>query len=175
MNLKFYEVDENYLHYLKNFDRQIPDMNYTRFNKFVCGVVLTIGNLNYFAPISSFKKKQSTNFVINDKGRDISSIRFCFMFPAPDEVIKLKDFSTVPEHYRDLLNAEVNFCNKNVGEIHKIAQKVYKIGTNPNHPLSHTCCNFKLLEVKCMEFIQQMKVIDDKEVAVTKDRSLDDN
>jgi protein AbiQ len=166
MKIKFYEVDENYLNYLKHFDRQIPDMNYSRFNKFVCGVVLTIGNLDYFAPISSFNKKQSTNFVIKDKGRDISSIRFCFMFPAPDEMIKLKDFLTVPQHYRDLLNAEVNFCNKNVDEIHKIAKRVYKIGTNPNHPLSHTCCDFKLLEEKCLEFIQQMKVNHNEEVAI---------
>lgn len=175
MNLKFYEVNEGYLQYLKNFDRQIPDINYTGFNKFVCGVVLAIGNINYFAPVSSFNKKQTTNFIIMDKGRNISSIRFCFMFPAPDEMMTLKDFSTVPQHYRDLLNAEVNFCNNNVAEIHKIAQKVYKIGTNSNHPLSHTCCDFKLLEEKCIEFIQQMKVEDDKEVAVAKDRSLDDN
>lgn len=111
MKLRFYEVEENYISYLKKFDEKIPDIIYDKFNKFVCGIVLTIGHFNYFAPVTSFKQQQRTNILILDKGRPISSIRFCFMFPAPEEVIKLKDFISLPTRYRDLLNAEIKFCN----------------------------------------------------------------
>lgn len=159
MSLKFYEVDNNYIDYLKKFDNQIPDFNYNRFNKFVCGIVLNIGVFNYFAPVSSFKGQQRTNFLILDKGRPISSIRFSFMFPATNEVIKLKDFSTVPQTYKDLLNAEVKYCNDNTNKILKKAEEVYRIGINRKHPIAHLCCDFKLLELKCEEFRQQSEVI----------------
>ncbi len=156
MKLRFYEVDKKYIDYLKNFDKQIPNITYDRYNKFVCGIVLTIDEFNYFAPVSSFTKQQSTNIVITDKGRAISSIRFCFMFPAPNEAIKLKDFTAVPQKYRDLLNAEIKFCNRNVDKIMKMAQRVYKIGSNREHPLAYTCCDFKLLETKCKEYIKDI-------------------
>lgn len=174
MSLKFYEVDQAYINYLKSFDRQIPDISYDKYNKFVCGIVLSVGGYNYFAPVSSFNKQQATNLLITDKGRPISSVRFCFMFPAPDEVIKLKDFTTVPPDYLDLLNAEVKFCNKNIADIEKMANKVYKIGSNRNNPLAYTCCDFKLLENKCTEFVEALKVSSVKEAASAYEKVQDD-
>ena len=153
MSLKFYEVDKNYIIFLKKYDGQVPDFIYSRHNKFVCGVVFKIGDIDYFAPISSFKQQQRTNIVILDKGIPISSIRFCFMIPAPPQVVKLKDFSVEPQSYQDLLNAEIKFCNSNVNRIFKKAEEVYKIGSNRSHPLAYSCCGFKLLEAKCVEYI----------------------
>lgn len=153
--LKFYEVDSNYIAYLKNFDDQIPDFNYTKFNKFVCGIVLNIGSFNYFAPVSSFNQQQRTNFLIRDNGVPISSIRFCFMFPVPPQMITLKNLSNEPQSYKDLVNAEIRYCNNNRSAILKQALQVYKIGSNRNIPLAKTCCDFKLLEAKYDDFIQQ--------------------
>jgi protein AbiQ len=169
MKLNFYEVDNNYVNYLKNFDKQIPDIHYAKFNKFVCGIVLTINGFNYFAPVSSFKKQQRTNFLILDKGRPISSIRFCFMFPAPDEVIQLKDFTSVDPKYRDLLNAEIKYCNKNIDKILKMAKDVYKIGLNRRHPLAFACCDFRLLEIACKEFEERF-IVAQQEIAATKEK-----
>lgn len=155
--LKFYEVDNNYIIYIKNFERQIPDFNYDRFNKFVCGIVLNINDNDYFAPVSSFKQQQRTNFVILDRGRPVSSIRFSFMFPAPNEVIRLKDFSNEPQTYKDLINAELRYCNNNRDEILRRVRQVYRIGCNRNHPLANCCCDFTLLESKCNEFIRRFE------------------
>lgn len=92
MRLKFYEVDSEYINYLKmNVDNKIPNIEYDKHKKFFCGIVLTINNFNYFAPVSSYNKKAHTVFLIMDKDRKtkelkpISSLRFSFMFPCPIE------------------------------------------------------------------------------------------
>lgn len=154
--LKFYDIDINYINYLKKFDKQVPNVNYHKYNKFFCGVVFQINKFNYFAPVTSFNKQQRTNFLIRDKGRAISSIRFCFMLPAFDCVLQLKDFSDKPQTYKDLINAEIKYCNQNVDKIYKKAQEVYKIGTNKNHPLAYTCCDFKLLEKKSSNYTPEL-------------------
>jgi protein AbiQ len=154
--LKFYDIDENYINYLKAFDRQVPDVRYSKFNKFFCGIVLQVGQYDYFAPVTSLTKQQRTNFLIRDKGRVIGSIRFSFMIPAFPEVLILKDFSKQPQSYRDLLNAEIKYCNQNVDKIYKKAKQVYKIGTNINHPLSYTCCDFNLLEQKSVGYLSKI-------------------
>ena len=50
--LKFYDIDENYIQFLKTIDRQVPDVKYDSNNKFLCGVVLEINGVKYYAPIS---------------------------------------------------------------------------------------------------------------------------
>ena len=154
--LIFYDIDENYIDYLKTFDHQVPNIRYNKFNKFFCGIVLQVGQYNYFAPVTSLTKQQRTNFLIYDKGRVISSIRFSFMIPAFPEVLTLKDFSKQPQTYRDLLNAEIKYCNQKVDKIYKKAKQVYKIGTNRSHPLSYTCCDFKLLEEKSLKYLLEI-------------------
>jgi protein AbiQ len=162
--LKFYDIDINYIKYLKQFDKQVPNIQYSTFNKFFCGIVLSINNFNYFAPVTSLKTKQKTNFIIYDKNRPISSIRFSFMIPAYPEVLTLKDFSKEPPTYQDLLNAEIKYCNQKFNDVYQRANQVYKIGTNSNHPLNYTCCNFNLLEEKSIEYISELTK---KQIAIT--------
>lgn len=169
--LKFYDIDSEYINYLKSFDDQIPDTTYDKRDKFFCGVVVQINGFDYFAPISSFKKKQRTNFVIEDKGRPVASIRFSFMIPAFPHVLQLKDFSQESQSYKDFVNAEIQFCNQNRQAITKKAEAVYKIGSNRNHPLAYTCCNFPLLEKQCAA---HLSVFEDalKETAATDEEDL---
>lgn len=167
---KFYDVDKKYINVLQKVDNQIPNFDYARNTKFVCGIVLNINNCDYFSPVSSFNQRQKTNVVIYDKGRALSSIRFCFMFPAFQEVIQVKDFSKESSEYIDLLNAEIKFCNKNVELILKTAKETYKIGTNKRHPLNYTCCDFLKLEEESQKY--RMELLGEKfsaaEVAATR-------
>ena len=58
MKLKFYEIDSEYIKYLReNGDNKIPEIDYNKHKKFFCGIVLTINKFNYFAPVSSYNKK----------------------------------------------------------------------------------------------------------------------
>ncbi len=53
----------NIVKYLKdNADAKIPNIEYEKHKKFFCGIVLTINNFNYFAPVSSYNKKAHTAF-----------------------------------------------------------------------------------------------------------------
>lgn len=160
MKLKFYEVDSEYIKYLKeNADDKIPNLEYENHKKFFCGIVLTINNFNYFAPVSSYNKKAHTVFLIMDKDRKtnelkpISSLRFSFMFPCPIEYLNQKDFSKEDGKYRNLLIKELNYCNENREKIKKLANMVYKLGLNEKTRERFNICDFKKLEEKCLEYI----------------------
>jgi len=157
--LKFYEVKDDYIQYLKRFDNKVPNVLYDGNNKFVCGIVLQIGEINYYAPVSHFSQKQRTNMLIyNKQGRAISSIRFCFMIPAPMETLTEKKFDKIDEIdslYADLLKIEYDYCRSHIDDIQSKAASVYKIGCNKNHPFNNTCCNFKILETAYRNYIEQ--------------------
>lgn len=161
MKLKFYEVDSEYIKYLKeNADDKIPNIDYEIHKKFFCGIVLTINNFNYFAPVSSYNQKAHTVFLIKDKCKNtnqmkaISSLRFSFMFPCPIEYLTQKDFAKENEKYRNLLLKELKYCNSNIDKIKKTANMVYKLGLNENTRKKFNICNFEILEKKCLEYIK---------------------
>jgi protein AbiQ len=148
--LSFYDVKENYISYLKKFDNKIPNVKYDNGNKFFCGVVLQINDFKYYAPISSFKKKQKTNILIYDKDKIISSIRFSFMFPVPDSQLSIKNINESKD--KNLLLKELKYCNSIREIVLKNAKRVYRYGTNPNHIYFNNCCNFKILELNCKAY-----------------------
>ena len=165
MNLKFYEVDGEYMKYLReNGDQKIPNIEYEKHKKFFCGIVLTINNFNYFAPVSSYNKKVHTSFLIMDKDietkelKAISSLRFSFMFPCPIEYLSQKDFSKEDEKYKILLRKELHYCNINREKIKKMANEVYKLGLNEKNRQKFNICDFKKLEEKCLEYIKLKNV-----------------
>lgn len=162
MKLKFYEVDREYIKYLKeNGDDKVPNIEYEKHKKFFCGIVLTINNFNYFAPVSSYNKKAHTTFLIMDKDKKtkelkaISSLRFSFMFPCPIEYLNQKDFSKEEEKYQILLRKELNYCNIHREKIKKLANEVYKLGQNENNRKRFNICDFKKLEQKYIEYLEQ--------------------
>ncbi len=160
--IKFYDIDEGYVKYLQNIDKQIPNIGYDTHNKFICGVVLSINNINYYAPMSSNTQVQRTNIPIYDKNNNIiATIRFCFMFPAPPSVLTEKNFkliNNVDSKYADLLGVEYNYCTSNETQIIQKAESVYNIGCNKNHKFNYTCCNFKLLETRYLEYEQLQEI-----------------
>ena len=139
-------------------------MEYEGHKKFFCGIVLTINNFNYFAPVSSYKKKVHTVFLIKDKDREtkemkpISSLRFSFMFPCPIEYLNQKDFSKEEEKYRNLLRKELHYCNLNIDKIKKLANMVYKLGLNEKTRKMFNICDFKELEKMCLEYIRVKEI-----------------
>ena len=148
MSINFYTIDSTYLANLKEIDNKIPNTNYQTNNKFFCGIVLSIHGYNYFAPISSFNKRQPTNLPIYNNDRQIiATIRFCFMIPVETKYLTLKDINSVEDiKYRRLLSTELQFCRKNEEKIKKAALRVYNYGINPQHKQNKNCCNFKNLE-----------------------------
>lgn len=150
--LSFYNIDVEYVNYLRQFDARVPYIKYADRNKFVCGVVLSINDCDYFAPISSQTHKQQTALLIRDRDdSELAAIKFNFMFPAPRNVISMISIPDVRKSdpaYASLLQKEYEFCRSNESEILTKARKVYSIGCRPSHFLYSTCCDFRLLEEK---------------------------
>jgi protein AbiQ len=156
--LYFYEVSSDYITYLFGFDAKVPRIDYSatgEHDKFMCGVVLSVGSHDYFAPITSFKKQQHTNMIINnEQGDAISSIRFSFMIPVPPDVITVKNFKNEPSAaYRRLLELELRYCRRNSKAIHRLAKFVYNtVVKNKDAIMVKNCCDFKKLEAACVEY-----------------------
>lgn len=145
--LNFYEVKEEYLDYLKQYEDKIPNNNNNQHVKFFCGVVIDINGYKYYAPLSSKTIKQQTSIIIYDQKKEISSIKFSFMIPVPEMCLSVKSIKNEKdEKYKRLLMKEYNYCKKHKYNIYKIANKTYKIGKNKEHKLHDVCCNFELLE-----------------------------
>lgn len=163
-NLKFYTVPYDYIQFLQEAEKavrgfsRVPNLDYgvNRNQKFVCGVVLSINNINYFAPITSYKTKKPDNFLIlNDKqNRVLSSLRFNYMFPIPTGIEKPYLFSDIADrNYRFLVTQEYQYCVSNQDEIRRLAYRTYKrVLLGKDKGLVHNSCAFSLLEQKCEEY-----------------------
>ena len=156
-NLNFFEVDINYVNYLKNAEinkrglSRVPNMVYdkSRKQKLICGVVLSVNNIDYYVPLTSFKKSMPDNFVILDRdGSPISSLRFNYMFPVPKKKLNIKRISDEPDKkYQTLLAKELLYCVKNEDIIRHRAERTYKrVLLGKDRGLVHNSCDFKLLE-----------------------------
>jgi protein AbiQ len=157
--LDFYQVDTKYIDFLMRYDKRVPMVDYStvsRYDKFLCGIVLKVNEHDYFAPISSFRTPQRTNIIIKDaNGKDVASIRFSFMIPVPPNVVSIKKISDEPsEKYRILLNMELQFCRRNANAIFSRARFVYESVTIKKDPfMVKNCCDFTVLEAACVEYM----------------------
>lgn len=156
--LQFYEVDDNYISYLRAFDEKVPqskieDRKQSR--KYI-GVVFTVNNIMYLAPLSSFKQNKHTNMkemVDFLKVGNYAVINLNNMIPVKDSVVKPVYFEAVVDlKYKDVLENEYKIIKSKKEKILKNANIIYKQVTLFNKPIAKRCCNFKLLESKCLEY-----------------------
>lgn len=163
---KFYEVDKEYVKFLQRHEGKIPNISYDTNDKFVCGVLFDINGMKYFAPISSFTKQQKTNVLIkSSSGKIISSVRLSFMFPIPDQLVRVKDFSKEEYRYKRLLMEELDFCNKNSHKIVKKALYIYQtVKDGSDALLKKNCCDFDRLESVYTQYLQQMNSMEEQPV-----------
>ncbi len=68
--MDFYSIDEDYNNFLQKYEKKhrgitkVPNITYRERNKFALGIVLKVGEVNYYVALSSFKKKQEANILI---------------------------------------------------------------------------------------------------------------
>ena len=115
-NFKIYYISENYINYLRKFDKNVAyNENTTR--PYI-GIVYTYNNYNYFAPLASPKPKHVN---IDSKAIDIFKIKngelgvlnINNMIPTPIEELTevlpiIKD-----EKYKKMLEEQLAFLNNN--------------------------------------------------------------
>lgn len=162
--MEFYYVNLNYANYLQAYEKKIrgftrvPNILYKGCSKFVFGVVLKIGQFNYYVPVSSYKIKQESNILIKieaDSEKIKGTLRFNYMFPVPDNCLTKIDIKEIKDKkYRSLVNKEFEFCMNNIFKIKKKAELVYKLVTkDKKKTLVVNSCDFKVLESAYLEYI----------------------
>ena len=104
--MRLYHVSDTYIQYLKQFDERVPD-NKNQKRPYV-GIVVEVGGVTYYAPLSSpkpkhLKMKNGKDFRKINKGV-YGAINFNNMIPVPVEELLLIDFNAIQDkQYRRLL------------------------------------------------------------------------
>ena len=160
-NLKIYEINSKYIDYLALYAPHLfrnsqPNQQNTR--KYI-GVVLQIKNMNYFAPLSSFKAKharmkENIDFI---KIKNYAVINLNNMFPVPPGECRYVNTSSIRDvNYKALLLAEYRYIKSIQEKIRKNAHNLYKIKCKDENgsALSKRCNDFILLEGACERYLR---------------------
>lgn len=109
MKVNFYNVDKQYIEFLKDFEIQhrgftcVPNIQYANNDKFVYGTVLEIGNIKYYVPVSSKTKGKEDDILIKDKNNDVKgSLRFAFMIPIPNSCVSTLIIDDIKDENRKI-------------------------------------------------------------------------
>ena len=141
----------------------MPYVDYEESNrkgKFFCGIVLQVNDMQYYVPVSSSKGPHEHTYYLYDGRRPISSLRFDYMFPVPQELISIKQLSLETDvRYGDLLAKELNFCRQNESYIREHALRTYieVLAPQKENQLDYRdrSCNFRLLETACRQYCRE--------------------
>lgn len=180
-NLKLYEISEEYISYLRTFEKNVfsakeEERNHTR--KYL-GIVYTINNYNYYIPLSSPK---STDYRLENGERKIRSsiipiirivsksvsgepelkgtLKLSNMIPVPTSELTLYDADNEPDpFYKDLIHKELIFIRKNKYKILQNAKVLYKQKGENNPAIGYlkNTVDFSLLEQKADDYIVQKR------------------
>lgn len=157
------KVDAEYCDYLRKFDGKVTyNKNSKELRPFI-GILFTIYKYEYFAPLSSPKKKHLTmkntiDFYKINEGK-LGAINFNNMIPVMEnnyELLKIdkKDCSLKEEKYQRMLKSQLSYLNKYYIEVKNKSKKLYDLYNNNKLPknIKDRCCNFKMLEEKCRDY-----------------------
>jgi protein AbiQ len=165
MNLFFYDVNLDYIKYLKEAEKskrgftRVPDIEYQNEKKMVCGVVLEMNGCKYYVPVSSYKTQQANNLLIrldDDKFNPVKgSLRFNYMFPVDDRYITKRDFAKEKPGRAEFLRRQWVYCNSIEDDIKKMAQNTYDaVVKGSDKGLVKASCDFRLLEEAAKKYKQ---------------------
>lgn len=163
LKLRIVRVDSDYCDYLRKFDNKV---SYNKFEKELrpfIGILFQIDTCEYFAPLSSPKPKHKTMKNTVDffkiKNGDLGAVNFNNMIPVTENNYTLVDLNketlTISElKYQRLLKEQLNWLNQNYNSLKNKSFKLYELYNNGRLPknVMERCCNFKLLEEKCVEY-----------------------
>lgn len=166
MKFSFYQADSNYCDFLRKTDPCVPYTKDEKRKRPFIGIVVKINGFNYYAPLSSPKKKHRTMMeqidFIKIKNGTYGAININNMIPIHiscltpiDVVIKSSDDKSTRE-YKNLLINQLSWCNgrKNAPEIKRKATALYKtiVNQRASEKLLKRCCDFKLDEIQCLKY-----------------------
>lgn len=168
---RLYTIDLKYVRNLAKADDNVMSVSpqTDKRNRPFVGILILVNGKKYCIPLSSPKskfenKKNSIDFIKithqtdkNEKGapKIIGALNINNMLPIEDSLLTPIDLRANEKDtrkdaaYKDLMKAQLSFCQHNQEIILKRANKLYDIVINhpdDNRFLVKRCCNFKKLE-----------------------------
>ena len=162
-NLQIIRVNTNYCDYLRKFDPRVAyNMNEKEIRPFV-GILFKIEDCEYFAPLSSpkpkHKKMKNTIDFLKIKNGELGAVNFNNMIPVKSDYYSIIDLNqstlTLNEaKYQKLLKEQLAWLNANYIQVKDKSYKLYTLYNKGKLPetMRERCCNFKLLEEKCLKY-----------------------
>ena len=166
LNFIVVNVDAKYCDYLRKYDALVPLNNQAKENRPYLGILFSIHDMEYFAPLSSPKPKHlkmhnTLDFIKIDEGK-LGAINFNNMLPVKKNnyiIVDLNDKNPERLKYLNLLKKQLHWLNENKLKIIYKADNLYALYVANLLPenIKKRCCNFKLLEEKCEEYNKKEK------------------
>ena len=162
--LHLYTLDVKYVRDLVNADNRVMSVSPQQHkeNRPFVGIIIIMKQHNYCIPMTSPKPKHNKmkndldfSKILDSNNCLIGALNFNNMIPVSNDVIQKLDIrpsssDTLKEReYKELLNNQLDWCNDNIDNIIKKANKLYRLITqNPEKSfnLTRRCCDFKKLE-----------------------------
>lgn len=169
MPINLYHADYEYCNYLYSIDRKVPIIKGIKENRPFVGMILCVNEKNFFAPLTSPKTKhlymkETQDFIKIDNGK-FGGINLNNMIPIPKRYLHLLNIDEIQDKkYAKLLKIQIEWLNKYKYKIEDKAEKLYYsvISNNAQINLIQRCCNFKLLEEKCYEYMKDNMIREDE-------------
>jgi len=160
MRLNLYIADQDYCKFLHDIDNKVSIPYQSKEARPYVGILITVNNKNYFAPLTSPKlkhqyMKDSQDFLRIKDGL-YGAINFNNMIPIPKCYLQKIDISKIEDKaYAKILEIQLEWINSNKSKIINRALNLYYAITqeNASDMLRKRCCNFLLLEEKCYEYM----------------------
>jgi len=159
-NLIIVRVDSKYCDYLRKFDFRVPyNKENANLRPFV-GILFSIHDKEYFAPLSSpktkhLKMRNTIDFIRIAEGK-YGAINFNNMIPIKKdsyEIINLNEKcnSKKEKLYKELLINQYTWLNINMRLVKNKAANLYRLYVEGrlSSNIKDRCCNYPLLEEKC--------------------------
>lgn len=161
--IKIVKIDYTYCNYLRKFDsRVVYNAGLKELRPFV-GILFTVKDNEYFAPLSSPKEKhkslKNSMDIVKIRDGKYGIVNLNNMIPVRKENYINFDLNNLPQDELQrkrilLLRTQSKWLNKNREQIYDKASRLYMNYKNNRLPkrLIERCCNFPILEEKCQEY-----------------------
>ena len=155
--IKIYDVDYSYRRYLHSYDHRVNLKPNRRF----MGVIVIVDTIHYLIPLTSRPYKnngkrrnaRTTVEIKNESGEIIAALLVNNMIPVPVNCYHLVDIPNDCD--KDYLNSE-NIYLRKIKVKREIIRKVKSVRgsvlVHHDEFMIGFCCDFKLLEEKCLEW-----------------------
>ncbi|MBQ2640206.1 MAG: type III toxin-antitoxin system ToxN/AbiQ family toxin [Bacilli bacterium] len=162
-NFKIVKVNYKYCDFLRKYDNKVSYNAGTKDLRPFIGVLFKIDKFEYFAPLSSPKKKHkqlrnTIDLIKINKGK-YGVINFNNMIPVKSNNYEEFDLNKKTSNKKEiqriaLMNNQLRWLTSNKKDIYTKSRLLYNLYKNNklSKNIKTRCCNFPLLEEKCKEY-----------------------